>query len=133
MVTHTQAPLQVPPPAPHDPALRASMHEHLGWDIRAHPRNDPGHAYLATRGMLHMQLWHKRAQISILTPSKLTRSSYHLWSPTRHVQVCCYTQLSELLRDDLHLNAPCERLVRHFEALLVWAPALTNIKTCLKT
>jgi hypothetical protein len=72
--------------APHDRELLA----HLGrWQVRRHAARDERFAYLAARAFLHLQLWHPEHNISILTPSQLTRGRFEIavgahraWVPT---------------------------------------------------
>lgn len=61
--------------APFDRELFA----HVGaWEIRRHAAHDMRFAYLATRAMLHVQLWHPVHRISVLTPSRLTNGRFEI-------------------------------------------------------
>jgi len=95
--------------------------EHGDWQVRAFAWNDDKHAYLAPRGMLHLQLWNPRAGLSILTRSILTGGAFELWSPAGRWRVCCYGHLARTLLDELGTAPPCPRLVDHFETWLVLA------------
>ncbi|MBX3185368.1 MAG: hypothetical protein KF819_00070 [Labilithrix sp.] len=63
-----------PPPPPHDPRERDLALTLEGWEVRVF--GDRQFEYFATRGFWHVQLWHPRAGVSILTPSRLTRGFY---------------------------------------------------------
>ncbi len=47
--------------------------------MRAFPRHGSTHRYFATRDLLHLQLWHPEACVSLLTPSRLTAHAYELF------------------------------------------------------
>lgn len=65
-----------PPPPPHDPSQRELVARLDGWEVRAFPEEGRMHLYFAPRGLLHLQLWHPKRRISVLTPSRLTM---HRW------------------------------------------------------
>jgi hypothetical protein len=67
------------PPPPHDPSERVLVARADAWEVRAFPPGDPKHAYFATRELLHLQLWHPAAGVSLLTPSRLTAGAYELF------------------------------------------------------
>lgn len=67
------------PPPPHDPRERALVTRLGGWEVRAFPRHGSTHRYFATRDLLHLQLWHPEACVSLLTPSRLTAHAYELF------------------------------------------------------
>jgi hypothetical protein len=69
------------PASPHDPSERELV-ERLGtWEVRVFGLADARHAYLLRRGMGHLQLWHPREGVSLLTPSLFTRSRWELDVP----------------------------------------------------
>lgn len=108
------------PPPPHDPADRCWLRRVGDWEIRVHALNDPRHAYLTARGLLHLQLWHPGVGASVLTPSQLTERAYELWGP-EHRRFCCYRHLARFLREELALAVPCPRMIRHLELWFVHA------------
>lgn len=67
-----------PPPA-HDPRQRVVVAEAGEWQIRGFAHDDPKFDYFARRGFLHLQLWHPRARISVLTPSRLTGGLFEVY------------------------------------------------------
>jgi hypothetical protein len=67
------------PPPPHDPRERVLVATAGAFEVRAFPPSDPKHAYFAARALLHLQLWHPSAGVSLLTPSRLTRNAYELF------------------------------------------------------
>jgi hypothetical protein len=66
-------------PPPHDPSERALVCKLGAWEFRAFPPDDPKHRYFATRELLHLQLWHPDARVSLLTPSRLTAGAFELF------------------------------------------------------
>jgi hypothetical protein len=67
------------PPPPHDPRERVVLCRAGDWQVRAFLATDPRFAYLAPRGLWHLQLWHPRAAVSVLTPSGLTLDRYEVY------------------------------------------------------
>lgn len=65
------------PPAPHDPRERELAMALGGWEVRIFTGRK--FQYFVTRGLWHVQLWHPRARISILTPSRLTCGRYEAY------------------------------------------------------
>lgn len=72
----------LPPPRPHDPFERVVVAVADGWEICQFADADPRLAYFTPRGFRHVQLWHPDAQVSVLTPSKLTSGAFEVWSTT---------------------------------------------------
>lgn len=70
------------PPPPHDPLERVVVAMTDAWEIRQFAEGDPRLAYFTPRAFRHIQLWHPDAQVSILTPSKLTAGAFEAWTPT---------------------------------------------------
>jgi hypothetical protein len=68
-------PRELPPP-PHDPSERVLITRVDGWEVRDFAREDLRRAYLAASGFAHLQLWHPRARVSVLTPSRLTHDRF---------------------------------------------------------
>lgn len=63
----------------HAPCERALVTMLGDWEVRRHDERGEHHRYFAPRGMLHFQLWHPTARVSILTPSRLTRGRFEVW------------------------------------------------------
>jgi len=63
----------------HAPGDRVLVSQLDAWEVRRHDEHGEHHRYFAPRGMLHFQLWHPATQISILTPSRLTRGRFEVW------------------------------------------------------
>jgi len=62
------------PPAPHDPREREHALTVSGWEVRVFGGRK--FEYFVGHGLWHVQLWHPRAGISVLTPSLLTNGQY---------------------------------------------------------
>ena len=60
------------PPPPHDPRERIVLCRAEDWQVRSFPLGDRRFEYFAARGFWHIQLWHPRTGVSLLTPSGLT-------------------------------------------------------------
>ena len=112
------------PPSLHDPTERMCVASFGGWEMRCFPRNGPKHAYMAPRGMLHLQLWCPSYGVSILTPSVLTDRLFELWTPTERLRLPCLKDVASTLADTIGILPPCVHLIHHFESWLVWAPAI---------
>jgi hypothetical protein len=67
------------PPPPHDPRERVEIARLGEWEVRSFRSDGVKHRYFAPRGMLHLQLWHPAAGISLLTPSRLTLQRYEVY------------------------------------------------------
>jgi hypothetical protein len=65
-----------PPPRPHDPADRVPLARIGEWEVRRFEEDGALFGYAAPRGLLHLQLWHPRRAVSLLTPSRLTGGRY---------------------------------------------------------
>ena len=112
------------PPTPHDPMERLCVSTFGGWEVRCFAHNEPRHAYMAARGMLHLQLWCPSYNVSILTPSTLTERQFELWTPTEHIRLPCIKKVAQTLAETMGILPPCIHLIHHFESWLVWAPAI---------
>lgn len=51
------------------------------WEVRLF--TDVRFGYFVKRGLWHVQLWHPRARVSVLTPSRLTLGAYELHAANR--------------------------------------------------
>ena len=97
------------PPPLHDPCERILV-ESLGeWQIRIFRPSGDFHRYFAAKGILHVQLWHPEARVSLLTPSPLTAGRYEVypfagWKHARH----SYQMLAEEVRAGCGLELPRE-------------------------
>jgi hypothetical protein len=67
------------PPPPHDPSERALLCTLGAWEVRAFAPDDARHTYFVKRELLHLQLWHPAAGVSVLTPSRLTAGAFELF------------------------------------------------------
>lgn len=65
------------PPA-HDPTERMLLTWAEGWQVRVFAETDFRYGYFARKRMLHVQLWHPRARVSVLTPSRFTADRWEL-------------------------------------------------------
>lgn len=107
------------PPPPHDPRERDLIVRLPEWEVRAFPKGGRMHAYFAPRGLLHLQLWHPRARVSVLTPSRLTCGRYEIYPyegrklPVADMQAL-YRAMSALLRCELPPPARLVALERWF-------------------
>ncbi|MCA9690593.1 MAG: hypothetical protein R3A51_09190 [Nannocystaceae bacterium] len=68
-----------PPPPPHDPRERILQRLLGPWHVRQFPPGDARLAYFTPRGLLHLQLWHPEAGVSVLTPSRLTNGRFEVF------------------------------------------------------
>lgn len=67
------------PPPPHDPLARVTAGALAGWQVRVLTEDRRNTAHLAARGLLHVQLWHPVAGVSLITPSILTAGRYEAY------------------------------------------------------
>ena len=70
--------------APDDRELIANIGP---WQVRRHAERDERFAYFASRAFLHVQLWRPDHEVSILTPSRLTRGRFEIAVGWRRVWV----------------------------------------------
>jgi len=66
------------PPSPHDPRDRETLDVVGDWLVLQFPATDQKLEYFARFSFLHLQLWHPVAEVSVLTPSRLTLGCYEL-------------------------------------------------------
>jgi hypothetical protein len=72
-------PVAIPARAPaHDPAERTLLTWAEGWQVRVFAETDFRYGYFARKRMLHVQLWHPRSRVSVLTPSHFTADRWEL-------------------------------------------------------
>jgi hypothetical protein len=79
-MTQSQPSTTLSPPPPHDPRDREGVLALGAWEVRL--STGRFFEYFAPRGLWHAQLWHQRAGVSILTPSRLTGGSFEAF-PSR--------------------------------------------------
>lgn len=102
----------------HDPELREEIGHFSDWELRQFRQDDARLGHFLRHGLLHVQLVHRDAGISILTPSRLTRQRWEVFAPgvdrwllgdLGAVNVCLlYLGLAPLDQQDLF-----DRLHRH--------------------
>ena len=109
------------PSSPHHPHDRVCLHEEGGWELTIFARNDPRHADLACRGMLHMQLWHPELELSVLTPSQLSGGVYSVSAPGLRKRICCYDHLTDFLSANFGVAPLCFHKLAHFETWFIRA------------
>ncbi len=113
------------PPPPHDPRDRELV-MHLGaWEVRV----STGRAfeYFVPRGLWHVQLWHPEAQISILTPSRLTAGAFEAFpSRGRKARSSVYPALREALETEHGTMFPSDADIGWVERTLVDGVASTH-------
>ena len=105
----------------HDPYERVCVHEEKGWEIRAFARNDPRFGWLASRGLLHMQLWHADYEVSVLTPSQLSEGTFLIDTPGFQTRIGCYKGVRGFVYENFDTVPPCYPKVVHFETWFVRA------------
>ena len=66
------------PQSPHDPRERETIDNTGDWLVLQFPTTDQKLEYFTRFGFLHLQLWHPVAEISVLTPSRLTDGCYEV-------------------------------------------------------
>jgi hypothetical protein len=86
-------------PPLHSPFDRELLARVGPWEVRRHARDDGRFAYLATRSMLHVQLWHPDHRVSVLTPSRLTGGRFEIASSTRRAWVADWDAVVAQLPD----------------------------------
>lgn len=110
------------PPPPHDPSERILV-EFLGdWEVRIFSPSGIFHRYFSAKGMLHVQLWHPEAGVSLLTPSPITAGRYEVfplagWKHARH----SYRALADEVRAGCGLDLPREERVQALIAMFAAA------------
>lgn len=82
----------------HDPAKRVVVLHMRDWELRAFSKEDPHYQTYAARALLHLQLYHPVARVSVLTPSHLTRGRLEVYPiKSRRVRLSSYWQLRDIL------------------------------------
>jgi hypothetical protein len=88
-----------PLPPLHAPTDRELFARVGSWEVRRHGAEDERFSYLASRAMLHVQLWHPMRRISILTPSRLTGGRFEIARGLHRVTVATWPGVVALLPD----------------------------------
>ncbi|NVB78872.1 MAG: hypothetical protein HOV81_10790 [Kofleriaceae bacterium] len=92
-------PIRAPLMAMHAPSERVVAARLGTWEVRRHAETGARHGYFATRGLLHLQLWHPAARVSILTPSRLTNDRFEVWRDGVRFAVRAWSEVAEILSD----------------------------------
>jgi hypothetical protein len=106
----------IPPPRPHDPTERELVGQIGPWQVRRFPLSSAKHEYCARRGFLHLQLWHREAGVSVLTPSRLTGDQFDIAGGGTRVVVPAPAALSQVLAAH-HIRPPS---MARLTALVEW-------------
>jgi hypothetical protein len=83
----------------HAPADRELLARIGPWEVRRYAVDDERFAYLASRAMLHVQLWHPTRRISVLTPSRLTGGRFEVARGSHRVSIETWPGVVALLPD----------------------------------
>ena len=106
------------PPSPHDPRERELALQCDDWEVRIFTGRM--FQYFVTRGFWHLQLWHRRARVSVLTPSRLTQGFYEALPMARwKAHASTYENLTTLLVDVMDVSLPPLARFRPIERSLV--------------
>ncbi len=89
---------------PHAMALHAPIERVVvgrigAWEVRWHDEASAHHGYFATHGLLHLQLWHPGARVSVLTPSPLTNERFEIWRDGLRIAVRTWAEVAAHLGD----------------------------------
>lgn len=115
------APATSGPPPPHDPCERELAHVVGDWEVRVFA--DGKFEYFAPRGLWHVQLWHPKARVSVLTPSKLTGDAYEVFPAQRWKQrVASHASVAQLVAAEHSVTFVSEDALREIERVFVRAP-----------
>lgn len=115
-----ELPVEIWPPPPHDPRDRAAVCVAGAWQVRTLLETDPKLDYLARRGLLHLQLWHPEAQVSVLSPSGLTGGHYETFPINEWKrQTPDRATLARLIRAHHRLELPSAGIMAALESWFV--------------
>jgi hypothetical protein len=119
----------VPPPRPHDPDDRVTLGRIGEWEVRRFEEDGALFGYSAPRGFLHLQLWHPRRAVSLLTPSRLTAGRYEAFPIAGwKLAVKSLEVIGGVIRAEHGLVLPCEARVRALERWFVTAPERSAVR-----
>lgn len=106
------------PPPPHDPRDRVLVDTVGDWEVRCFAPGDPKFHYFVTRRLLHVQLWHPAARVSVLTPSRLTAGLFEAFPHEGwKARVRCPDALAAMVERDHGLALPA---LPRLAALVSW-------------
>lgn len=111
------------PPPPHDPAERVAVDRVGEWEVRVSDPKGPFHTYFARRGMLHVQLWHPEAEVSVLTRSKITANRFEVF-PYQSWKRPCFdlAEVRAAVRREHGLSLPSAARLEAIERWFVRVP-----------
>ena len=113
-----------PLPPPHAPHERKLLTLADGWEVRVFAEDDFRHAYFARKRMLHLQLFHRTARVSVLTPSRLTAGRWELCSEcTWRQRFAARAELAAALHGRLDLRLPNPVTLAGLEFWFVQVPS----------
>lgn len=120
------------PPPPHDPDEREIV-AYLGeWEVRRFGEASMLFRYAAPRGVLHLQVWHPAARVSILTPSRITGGSFEAF-PVAGWKLACrgWKDLARAIRREHALDVPSAGRMRSLERWFVTAEERRAVRATL--
>lgn len=110
--------------APQDRELIANVGP---WEVRRYAGADERFAYFSSRAFLHVQLWCPHRQISVLTPSRLTRGQFEIAKGWRRAWVPTWSGVITRLPD---ADLPSASLLA---ALTMWLVVRCEVVACRRT
>jgi len=115
-------------PPPHDPRERSWVGRIDQWEVRIFSPHDTQHSNLTQKGFVHLQLWHPRWKVSVLTPSRLTGNFYELY-PFRGAKlpVCCISTMNNILQQHLEVPGIDSYVLGLMERYFLFAASLQTI------
>jgi hypothetical protein len=100
------------------------------WQVRSFAVSGARFEYFAPRSLWHIQLWHARAKVSVLTPSQLTGGCYEVFP------VCGWKRragddpgLRRVLQIAHRLVPPSAGMLRALESYFVEDPVVRFLAT----
>ena len=125
---HPNGKIEYPPP--HDREEREWVADAGGgWSYWRHPVHGSLYSYFDAKGFAHLQLFHPVSGCSILTPSRLTGTTFEVypigyWKAHAH----CYATLESLIRRRYGIKIPSHASMR--AAVRWYLPAPRTGRTC---
>lgn len=106
---------------PHDPEERELAQTIGDWEVRVFA--DAKFGFFVERGLWHVQLWHRAAGVSVLTPSRLTGGLYEV-SSARGVKrrASSHAKVRELVRAEHDVTLIDADALARVERVFVHAP-----------
>ena len=106
------------PPPPHDPRERERILAVAGWELRLF--GEHRFQYFVRHGFWHLQLWHPEAQVSVLSPSRLTHGLYEAFPIAGWKgRADGYAELSALVHGEHGIALPREATLFELERAFV--------------